>query len=112
MEPATIQHVLPRDSSSKTTALTNRMVTWMCIPYFTLEPYSGLEEVADDPSAFPIETLLQAKFSRSSKKRDMHQAICEDKEAPAGTCFHIAQVWCLIIDNCESLAVDDCLFRI
>lgn len=84
----------------------------MCIPYFTLEPYSGLEEVADDPSAFPIETLLQAKFSRSSKKRDMHQAICEDKEAPAGSCFHIAQVWCLIIDNCESLAVDDCLFRI
>ncbi|KAK4236126.1 hypothetical protein C8A03DRAFT_17193 [Achaetomium macrosporum] len=95
MEPACIQQVLPPDS----TFSGRRTVTWVCLPYFTLEKYSGLQGAPENSSAFPIETLLQAKFSRASKERDMRQAVCESKDIPAGLCFHVAQVWCLIVGN-------------
>ncbi|KAK3307749.1 uncharacterized protein B0T15DRAFT_522460 [Chaetomium strumarium] len=95
MEPACIQQILPPDSASSS----RRTVTWICLPYFTLEKYSGLQGAPENSSAFPIETLLQAKFSRASKERDMRQAVCQSKDIPAGLCFHVAQIWCLIVGN-------------
>ncbi|KAI0097925.1 hypothetical protein GGR51DRAFT_577712 [Nemania sp. FL0031] len=99
MEPACIQHVLPADGMPKASSVARRTVTWVCLPYFTLEKYSGLQGAPANPSAFPIETLLQTKFSRAGRDRDMRQAVCQSKDTPNGVCFHVAQIWCLVLDN-------------
>ena len=101
MEPAYVRYLLPPDGTSNSNGFTRRAVTWVCLPYFTLETYSGLEAAAGNPSAFPIETLLQVNFSRAAQKRDMLQAVCQSKDTPDGLCFHVAQIWCLVVDNCE-----------
>ena len=101
MEPACIQDVLPSGGASKGSGFAPRTVTWMCLPYFSLEAYSGLQAASAHPSAFPVETLLQAKFSRAARKRDMHQAVCENNDTPDGLCFHVAQIWCLVVHNCK-----------
>ncbi|KAK3385827.1 hypothetical protein B0H63DRAFT_394118 [Podospora didyma] len=99
MEPACIQQILQSDGTTKTQTFARRTVTWVCLPYFSLEKYSGLLSAAENPSAFPIETLLQAKLSRALRERDMRQAVCQDGNTPPGLCFHIAQIWCLVVDN-------------
>ncbi|KXX79338.1 hypothetical protein MMYC01_204552 [Madurella mycetomatis] len=103
MEPACIKHVLPPDSTLKGSGFARRTVTWVCLPYITLEKYSGLQGAAENLSAFPIETLLQAKFSRTGRERDMLQAVCQSKDTPAELCYHVAQIWCLIVGNCKWL---------
>ncbi|KAK5656101.1 hypothetical protein OQA88_5240 [Cercophora sp. LCS_1] len=103
MEPACIQHVLPQDNSLKGPGLADRTVTWVCLPYISLEKYSGLQGAAENLSAFPIETLLQAKFSRTGRERDMLQAVCQSKDTLGGLCYHVAQVWCLIVGNCNRM---------
>lgn len=101
MEPACLQHTLPPDGKSRAPSGARRTVTWVCLPYFTLEKYSGLQGTSENPSAFPIETLLQAKFSRAGKDRDMLQTVCQNKDSPAGLCFHVAQIWCVVLGNCQ-----------
>lgn len=108
MEPACIRRELPSDGGPKgQEAATPRMATWVCLPYFSLESYSSL----DNASGFPVQTLLQTQFPRVAKARDMQQAVCRNKQVPAGYCFHIAQLWCLVIDNCKFLAIGElCVF--
>jgi hypothetical protein len=77
-------------------------VTWICLPYFSLEPYSGLLAPGTSKS-FPTPTLLQAKFSTTTENRDMQQVVCQQKGVPQGFCFHVAQLWCLVLDNCNTL---------
>jgi hypothetical protein len=98
MEPGCIQSVLPTSSTDQT--ITPRSLTWICLPYFTLEPYSGLLS-ADRPSVFPIQTLMQAKYSGATYQRDMQQAVCQTQEGAQNHCFHIAQLWCIVLDNCK-----------
>lgn len=74
---------------------------WICLPYFSLEKYSGLS-AASEPTAFPAQTLLQIQYSRNTSQRDMEQAVCQLGSAERGECFHIAQLWCLIIDDSKS----------
>ncbi|CAI4214455.1 unnamed protein product [Parascedosporium putredinis] len=99
MEPTFIQDLIPAATSSvsagKESTARPRPITWICLPYFSLEKYSGLESGA----SFPVQTLLQAQFSRADKKRDMQQAVVRAKLAGEGECFHIAQVWCVVLDN-------------
>ncbi|KAK4043881.1 hypothetical protein C8A01DRAFT_12591, partial [Parachaetomium inaequale] len=76
----------------------SQAVTWISLPYFCLEPYSGLLG-ANSSKSFPTPTLLQARYSRTARNRDMEQAVCQQKGAPKGLCFHIAQLWCLILDD-------------
>jgi hypothetical protein len=71
---------------------------WICIPYFSLEQYSGLLS-ASNLSLFPAQTLLQAQYSRNNVQRDMEQAVCQLGHAKRGECFHISQLWCVVIDN-------------
>lgn len=98
MEPNIIQSTVPPPAgSTKDLSARPRTVTWVSLPYFSLEKYSGLESDA----LFPIQTLLQAQFSRSGRGRDMQQAVCKNKLAPPGYCFHIAQIWCVVLDNCK-----------
>ncbi|KAI1498364.1 hypothetical protein F5X99DRAFT_412171 [Biscogniauxia marginata] len=75
-----------------------KSLTWLCIPYFSLEKYSGLLS-ASTPSSFPVETLLQSEYARTTQEREMQQVVCQNGEAPAGHCFHIAQLWCIVLDN-------------
>ncbi|KJZ77848.1 hypothetical protein HIM_02485 [Hirsutella minnesotensis 3608] len=71
---------------------------WICLPYFALQEYSGLLS-ASSLASFPPLTLLQSHYSRTPEQRDMQQAVCQLKAAPRGECFHIAQLWCLVLDN-------------
>lgn len=52
-------------------------------------------------SGFPAQTLLQAQFARVGRERDMQQAVCGGRGVPAGHCFHVAQLWCVVLDNCR-----------
>lgn len=100
MEPRFIQNRLPPGGSPSEQTLAPRTVTWICLPYFTLERYSGLL-AADNPRLFPMQTLLQAQFSGATRDRDMQQAV-RQRKGSSEVCFHIAQLWCLILDNCRS----------
>lgn len=75
---------------------------WICIPYFSLEHYSGLLG-ASNLASFPAQTLLQAQYSRNTAQRDMEQAVCQLGTAKREECFHISQLWCIVIDNSKSV---------
>ncbi|KAM0345277.1 hypothetical protein ACHAPU_006676 [Fusarium lateritium] len=82
----------------KTSDTTTGSARWICIPYFSLEQYSGLL-AATSMSLFPAQTLLQSQYSRNTAARDMEQAVVQLGNAEHGECFHISQLWCLVIDN-------------
>lgn len=90
------RRALPSDGTSRDRSSTQRFVEWFAVPYFSLEPYSQ----NDAGSESPVYTLLQAQFSRAGKARDMQQAVCKNRDAPPGHCFHVAHLWCLVLDNC------------
>lgn len=71
---------------------------WICIPFFSLEQYSGLL-AGTSTSLFPAQTLLQVQYSRNTVARDMEQAVVQLGIAERGECFHVSQLWCLVIDN-------------
>ncbi|KAI1774117.1 hypothetical protein F4818DRAFT_420890 [Hypoxylon cercidicola] len=96
MDPRPVRVTIPPDGRTK--GQISRSLTWLCVPYFSLEKYSGLLS-ASTASSFPIETLLQSEYARTTKERDMQQAVSRNGEAPEGFCFHIAQVWCIVLDN-------------
>ncbi|KAI8965869.1 hypothetical protein F5Y11DRAFT_258925 [Daldinia sp. FL1419] len=96
MDPKPIRVTIPPDGRTKDQ--TSRFVTWLCVPYFSLEKYSGLLS-ASTTTSFPIETLLQSEYARTTQERDMQQAVCKNGEVPEGTCFHIVQLWCIVLDN-------------
>ncbi|GKU19279.1 unnamed protein product [Fusarium langsethiae] len=81
-----------------TTETATGSARWICIPYFSLEQYSGLI-AATSSSLFPAQTLLQFQYSRNTLARDMEQAVVQLGNAERGECFHISQLWCLTIDN-------------
>lgn len=99
MTPFSLQRTIPPDDALAGRATsTPRTATWVCVPYLSLEAYSRL----DSASGFPAKTLLQMQYSRAGKARDMQQAVCMNGGVPAGHCYHIAQLWCLVLDNCKS----------
>ncbi|KAK0392500.1 hypothetical protein NLU13_1995 [Sarocladium strictum] len=83
----------PRTSSSL-----RGSVKWVCLEYFRLRAYSGLS-AASSQAFFPSQTLLQAHYSRTSRERDLEQAVSFLGIAPSDQCFHIEQVWCLVLGN-------------
>lgn len=99
MEPRYFQLPLPSEDSAKGQSSRRRAITWICIPYFSLERYAGLGS-ATLASQYPNQTLLQAQYSRVNRERDMQQAVCQlgGNLAP-GSCFHISQLWCIVIDK-------------
>ncbi|KAL1877347.1 hypothetical protein VTK73DRAFT_8720 [Phialemonium thermophilum] len=100
MEPKFVQVPLPPDQISKGRNSPVRFVTWLCIPYFSLEKYSGPLSTAQS-ATFPTQTLLQAQYSGVPKDRDMQQVVCQLGHVPPETCFHINQLWCIVLDNCS-----------
>ncbi|KJK78621.1 hypothetical protein H634G_05996 [Metarhizium anisopliae BRIP 53293] len=69
---------------------------WICLPYFSLQKYSGLL-AGSSTSMFPSQTLLQAQYSRTTEQRDMLQAVCQVAPTKTNDCFHIAQLWSLLV---------------
>jgi hypothetical protein len=105
MEPIFLQECLSREDRPKEKTTKPRNVTWICLPYFCLEEYSGGHS-ASKPNAHPMRTLLQARSSLARKERDMQQAVCSVLNNPPEFCFHIPQIWCLVLDDCRhSLAM-------
>lgn len=81
---------------------------WICIPYFSLEQYSGLLS-ASNLASFPAQTLLQMQYSRNTPQRDMEQAVCQLGMVNRGECFHVSQLWCIVIDNSKKTS-EECYF--
>ncbi|KAK4224169.1 magnesium transport protein cora [Podospora fimiseda] len=111
MDPRFTQIPIPSDGNLREQTYVTRTVSWLCLPYFILKNYSGLL-AGDSASTFPIETLLQAKLPRTNRERDMQQAVRQQKGTPAGFCFHVSQLWCLVVDNsllvtCGSITEED-----
>lgn len=76
--------------------------TWICMPYFTYEEYSALEDAATkSTSPCPAQTLMQAYSSSSSKKMDLEQAICKVSQPQRDCVLHVSQLWCIIVGQCE-----------
>ncbi|KAH8773746.1 putative Mg2+ transporter [Diaporthe sp. PMI_573] len=96
MEPAVIPHKI--SDNGKNRSIVSRTAAWVCLPYLSLENYSGLLS-AESSAEFPIQTLLQAQYSKTARERDMQQAVCQIDRRGNGRCFHIAQLWCLIINK-------------
>ncbi len=76
----------------------NRAVYWVNLPFFELKKYSSEKHSSE---LFPAQTLMQADYSQHLMARDMQQAVRQIKEGTEGHCFHISQLWGIIIDNCE-----------
>lgn len=74
------------------------MAKWVCVPYFSLQQYAGLGN-GSSKSVFPNMTLLQDQYSRSTRQRDMEQAVCQLDIAEKGECFHISQLWSVVLGN-------------
>lgn len=100
MEPRSIEIPLKSMAKKKTGANEEEKgsARWISIPYFSLEQYSGLLS-ASNLASFPPQTLLQAQYSRNTAQRDMEQAVCQLGTAKRGQCFHISQLWCIVLDN-------------
>ncbi|KAI9171608.1 hypothetical protein HJFPF1_01094 [Paramyrothecium foliicola] len=91
---------VPLQSSAKKLGATDESPTarWICLPFFSLRPYSGLLS-ASDAMLFPNQTLLQTLYSRNTQQRDMEQVVCQLGTRKPGECFHVEQLWCLVLGN-------------
>lgn len=98
MVPCLLQETLSQDIRTKSSR--SRTVMFQCLPYFCLEKYSGSLSGLRS-SSHPMRTLLQQRFSLVQKDRDMQQAVCQLLDTPTEHCFHIAQMWCLVLDDCK-----------
>ncbi|KAL8662824.1 MAG: hypothetical protein Q9168_008199, partial [Polycauliona sp. 1 TL-2023] len=71
---------------------------FLCLPYFQLRqlPTHSLSIVSE---IHTTRTLLETQYPSTSAKRDLQQAVCHFDYTPKRHCFHVPQLWCLIIDN-------------
>jgi hypothetical protein len=100
MEPEFLQE--PYEANEKLTkksAGKKRYATWWCLPYFYLDKYSGDHSGAKS-GQHPLQTLLQARFVSTKEGRDKQQASCQVLDGKPLPCFHIAQLWCVVLDQC------------
>ncbi|KAF2498584.1 hypothetical protein BU16DRAFT_558643 [Lophium mytilinum] len=68
----------------------------LCLPYFHLDEYSANSE-GSKSTKHPSRTLLQSFMSSTAHDRDMDQAVCKLHFAPDNHCYHVSQVWCLVL---------------
>lgn len=81
----------------------------LCIPYFSLGKYSS-KVLSKSSSSHPVRTLLQSQYPSVSKERDMQQAVSLAAETPKDYCYHVPQLWSLIINDstyCEETQLND-----
>ena len=73
-------------------------VVFLCLPYFELASLSK-QSPSYPRGNHQLRTLLQHSHGHTSKSRDLQQAVCHLDQAPKGHCFHISDLWCLIIGS-------------
>lgn len=88
--------IRPDKFMTKESRSTQDHATWFSMPYLSLEKYSGLE-ASSDPAAYPTPTLLQASYARIAQKRDMAQVVRQVGVGSDTSCFHIPQLWCIVV---------------
>ena len=75
-----------------------RKVLLICIPYFHLAPYYQTSSLVI-PSAHPMRSLIQSSYEQIPKHRDLKQAVCNVAQSRKGSCYHVPQIWCLVINR-------------
>ena len=98
MEPSNLEDTLPPETHLKSSG--NQLLKWLCLPYFSLERYDRRTS-SYRPSSHPIRALLQAQYPGIQKEQDLQQAVTFLPTTPKDHCFHIAQLWCLILGDSE-----------
>ena len=98
MEPGFLDIEIPSEDGTDERSSPKR-ATWWCLPYFCLVKYAG-DLSAHKFGSHPMQTLLQVRFNSVKKERDMQQAICKIIGPASRSCFHIAQIWYIIVDKC------------
>lgn len=77
-------------------------VQFLCIPYFLLQHLPALA-TSMSSEMHPLRTLLQTQYPSTSAKRELQQVVCQLDRAHRRQGFCVPQLWCLIIDNSESV---------
>lgn len=96
MEPFFFQETVSSNSKSKSRR--TRATTVMSLPYFSLEKYA-YQKVGDKSTSHPVRTLLQSHIPSVGRERDINQAASKLPNVPEEFCFHVPQLWCLVIDG-------------
>lgn len=76
----------------------DRNAILLSIPYFCMAPYVT-EYPSHIPNLHPMRTLLQSSYTSTPKERDLQQAVCNLGYPKQGHCFHVPQIWCLILGD-------------
>jgi hypothetical protein len=74
----------------------------MSLPYFSLEKYA-YQKVGDKSTSHPVRTLLQSHIPSVGRERDINQVASKLPNVPEEFCFHVPQLWCLVIDGGEPI---------
>lgn len=98
---------LDPDEINQSPTSPTRSVLWINLPFFHLKEYSSKAQPA---ISCPALTLMQADFPQHTKKRDMNQVVRLVQGSPAETCFHVSQMWAIVVDKCEFCAVNIIVF--
>ncbi|KAF1812448.1 hypothetical protein P152DRAFT_449192 [Eremomyces bilateralis CBS 781.70] len=69
-----------------------------CFPYFSLERYAAVA-LPDNAALHTGLPLLQTLYSSARKDRDLQQAICKLPDTRKGSCFHVSQIWSMVLDD-------------
>src|SRR6266576_332780 len=99
MEPFFFQETVSSNSKSKSRC--TRTITVISLPYFSLEKYA-YQKVGDKSTSHPVRTLLQSHTPLVERERDINQVASKLPNVPEEFCFHVPQLWCLVIDGGES----------
>lgn len=81
-------------SNNQSTAKIHLLV----LPYFALEEFKN-QKLPEKSPLHQTVTLMQARYPSTKKERDRQQAVCQLPNAQKESCFHISQLWCLLIEG-------------
>jgi hypothetical protein len=95
MKPAYISR---RGDRSTSDDVSDSAYLFCSVPYNQLAQYSSLDKLSN-PQLHPRRTLLQKKYPSTPMQRDLQQVVCNIDGTPAGHCFHMPDLWCLIIND-------------
>lgn len=76
----------------------NKKVTIVCFPFFHLDEPTKEVDLMSGTNHPPL-TLLQVISPSTALQRDMQQVVCSSPLGQKSRCFHVSQLWGLIIND-------------
>lgn len=73
----------------------------LCFPYFSLDKFGANKTGAGGSFLHPIRPLMQSYTASAKKEQDTQQAVSSFSETPKDHCFHVAQLWAILVDEGE-----------